>query len=188
MERTLRISNLNDFIFCPASIYYHGLYEPLDRSMYQQIDQIRGSHVHESIDRSYYSTSRHILQGIDVYTMKYNLVGKIDIYDVNRGELVERKHNIITIYDGYIFQLYAQYFGLKEQGYCARKLKLYSYKDNKSYVIAIPQHGESKFHQFETLINEIRNFDIKTFYQKNTVKCERCIYSELCVKGAYHVK
>jgi len=56
MEQLIKISNLNDFIFCPASIYYHGMYEELDRSVYQEIDQIRGTFVHESIDKSSYST------------------------------------------------------------------------------------------------------------------------------------
>lgn len=35
MDDTIIISNLNDFIFCPASIYFHKLYGSEDKLMYQ---------------------------------------------------------------------------------------------------------------------------------------------------------
>lgn len=35
MDDLIIISNLNDFIFCPASIYFHKLYGSEDTIMYQ---------------------------------------------------------------------------------------------------------------------------------------------------------
>lgn len=37
------ITELNDFIFCPASIYFHHLYEGMDTMSYQSMDQINGT-------------------------------------------------------------------------------------------------------------------------------------------------
>lgn len=183
MEQLIRISNLNDFIFCPASIYYHGMYEELDRSVFQDIDQIRGSFVHESVDKSKYSTRKDVLQGIDVYCSKYNLVGKIDIYDKKNKTLVERKNRIVKIYDGYIFQLYAQYFAMVEQGFEISKLSIYSFCDNKSYEIKLPSENRSMLSKFESLIYSINNFDLSKFHQSNIEKCNKCIYAPLCVSG-----
>lgn len=183
MEQLIKISNLNDFIFCPASIYYHGMYEELDRSVYQEIDQIRGTFVHESIDKSSYSTRKDILQGIEVYTNQYKIIGKIDIFDEKRKLLVERKNKITTIYDGYIFQLYAQYFGMIEQGYIVQSLNLYSYSDNKSYPVKLPEQDLDMFAKFENLITNITTFDLTKFRQSNKEKCKKCIYAPLCVNG-----
>ncbi|MDL2311038.1 type V CRISPR-associated protein Cas4 [Peptostreptococcaceae bacterium OttesenSCG-928-C18] len=187
MEPILKISNLNDFIFCPASIYYHGMYEELERSVYQEIDQIRGSFVHETIDKSLYSTSKEILQGIEVYTDKYKIIGKIDLYDIKKETLVERKNKITTIYDGYIFQLYAQYFAMSELGYDIKELKLYSYSDNKSYTAKLPKEDTHMFEKFEKLLNDIKNFKLENFKQTNLEKCKRCIYIHLCVNGGEKV-
>lgn len=107
MEETIIISYLNDFIFCPISIYFHKLYGNLDRNLYQTEYQINGTNAHKAVDNKTYSTSKNILQGIDIYSQKYGIEGKIDIFNINKGELVERKNKIKQIYDGYVFQIYA---------------------------------------------------------------------------------
>ena len=110
MEETILISQLNDFIFCPVSIYFHKLYGNLERRLYQGEKQIKGEYAHSSIDNKYYSTRKDVLQGVDIYSEELNLRGKIDIFDIKTGVLTERKNTIKTIYDGYVFQLYAQYY------------------------------------------------------------------------------
>lgn len=40
MDDIIIISNLNDFIFCPASIYFHKLYGSQDNLTYQSSYQI----------------------------------------------------------------------------------------------------------------------------------------------------
>lgn len=183
MEQPIKISNLNDFVFCSASIYYHGLYEDLEKSIYQEIDQLRGTMTHGKIDLGEYSTEKGTLQGIEVYSRKYDIIGKIDIYYGNKELLVERKYKIITIYDGYVYQLYAQYFGMVEQGYKIKELKLYSYSDNKSYPIKLPEDDPEMLEKFKRIILDIKTFDLSSFRQSNKDKCRRCIYSQLCVSG-----
>ena len=113
-ENPIAISNLNDFIFCPVSIYFHLLDYETEKLTYQNGSQINGTAAHESVDSGRYSDLKTVLQAIPVYSEKYGLFGKIDIFDVNSGVLTERKKKIANIYDGYVFQLYAQYFSLCE--------------------------------------------------------------------------
>ncbi len=84
MESYIPISYLNDYIFCPRSIYYHQLYQNFDPSHYQAQDQVEGCISHQSIDKQKYSSRKNILQGTYVYNQEYGLCGKIDVYDQNR--------------------------------------------------------------------------------------------------------
>lgn len=128
-EEPIAISNLNDFIFCPVSIYFHSL-EDGDDILTKDSYQLNGSNAHRKSDSATYSTRKSVLQGIGIYCEKYNLVGKIDVFDTKSGILTERKKKITKIYDGYVFQIYAQYFSLIEMGYKVVKLRLYSMDDN----------------------------------------------------------
>lgn len=141
MEEIILISYLNDFIFCPVSIYFHKLYGNMKVTLYQNSYQINGTAAHKTIDTKTYSTSSNILQGIDVYTEEFGILGKIDVFDIKKGILTERKNKILEIYDGYIFQVYAQYYALKEMGYKVKKIKLHSMQDNKTYNIGLPEEN-----------------------------------------------
>ncbi len=180
MEEIILISYLNDFIFCPVSIYFHKLYGKLDKILYQQQFQINGTAAHETIDMQTYSTRKDVLQGIDVYSEKYKIMGKIDVFDCKSGVLTERKNKIIEVYDGYVFQVYAQYFALIEMGYDVKKIRLHSMEDNKNYNIKLPEEDIEMFKKFESIIREIREFDIEKFTQTNVKKCEKCIYEPSC--------
>lgn len=180
METYIPISYLNDFIFCPRSIYFHQLYGRASTRLYHTNDQAKGLAAHQTIDNKSYSTAKSILQGLEVFSDRYNLCGKIDIYDAKTKELVERKKKIKVIYPGYIFQIYAQYFGLVEMGYPVKKLKLYSMDDNKSYPIALPEADREQWQKFENLIDEIQSFDLAGEFQPNSNKCQHCIYHNLC--------
>lgn len=178
-ENPIVISTLNDFIFCPASIYFHTL-ESEENILSQDTVQINGTHSHKSSDTATYSTSSSMLQGISVYCTKYNLCGKIDVYDSKNGILTERKKNIKVIYDGYVFQLYAQYFSLTEMGYNVKKIRLYSMDNNKIYNIDLPENNTCMFKKFTALINDINRFSFDDFVQSNVEKCCNCIYEPLC--------
>lgn len=180
MEEIILISYLNDFIFCPISIYFHKLYGTIDKSIYQTEYQIQGTNAHKTIDNKTYSTKKNILQGINVYSEKYGLQGKIDIFDVEKGILTERKNKITKIYDGYIFQIYAQYFGLTEMRYKVKTLKLYSLSDNKNFNVKKPSEDKEMFAKFEELIKSIQEFDMEKFVQTNEKKCMNCIYEPSC--------
>lgn len=167
-------------MFCPVSIYFHNLYGDLKREIFQSEKQLNGTYSHEAIDNTHYSTKKNILQGVDVYCEKYNLVGKIDVFDIDLGILTERKKKITTIYDGYIFQIYAQYFSLCEMGYSVKKLVLHSYEDNKNYPIPLPVDSGELFEKFENTIRQMNTFCLDAYQPSSPQKCQNCIYSDLC--------
>ena len=94
MEGYIPISYLNDFIFCPRSIYFHQLHGELSTRLYHDKPQIEGKAAHSAIEEKRYSTRKKILQGIDVYCEKYRICGKIDLFDTQKGILTERKKHI----------------------------------------------------------------------------------------------
>lgn len=180
MEYPILITWLNDFIFCPASIYFHNLYGDGNRISYQETSQINGTHAHEQIDSGKYSTSSHILSGTDVFCEKYGLIGKIDIFNTKTGELIERKKKIKNVYDGYVFQLYGQCAALREMGYDVKKLTLRSLDDNRHFPVSLPEDDDEMFKKFCNTIDSISVFDLHSFRQENREKCARCIYEPLC--------
>lgn len=178
MESPLQISKLNDFIFCPHSIYFHNLYGNYNESVFHDTPQQTGKIKHESIDKKIYSTSRDILQGIEIYCENLNLIGKIDIFNKKTGELIERKAKINKIYDGYILQLQVQYFCLREMGYKVKSLSLHSLVDNKRYPVPMPTSKDLA--KLKKLIKQIDAFDPASVKNTNLKKCQGCIYKELC--------
>ena len=179
MEAYMPISIINDFIFCPLSIYFHNLFRT-DDILFQDLPQIEGKQAHQSIDNSNYSSKKSVLQGIEIYSSRLNICGKIDLYDSEKKTLTERKKKIKTIYDGYIFQLYAQYFAMVEMGYEINALKLYSYDDNKSYPVDLPDEDPEMLKKFEDTIRAINEFDPNNYTPQNKEKCTMCIYNTLC--------
>ncbi len=178
MQTYLKISELNDFIFCPRSIYMHNLYESFEKEVYQEKRQIRGTIVHENIENKKYSSEKRYVQAMEVYSERYNLVGKIDIFDINSGTLIERKYQIKQIFDGYWLQLYAQKMALEEMGYSVKKLKLYSLINNKAYYLKEEEEIRNKF---LSVVMDLENFTVEDLsVQQNITKCLNCIYKELC--------
>ena len=60
-ENYILISQLNDFTFCPVSIYFHTLYGDLDKTLYQRAEQINGTYAHKAIDSGQYSSRKNVL-------------------------------------------------------------------------------------------------------------------------------
>jgi CRISPR-associated exonuclease Cas4 len=179
MHVAIQISKINDFIFCPNSIYLHAIYESFQDEIYKQKPQIVGTIKHENIDKGYYSSDTRYLQGIPVFSDKYQIIGKIDIYDSINKSLIDRKYKIKEIYDGYKYQLYAQYFCMMEKGYEVNDLYLHSLSDNKRFKVELPNKSELK--KFEKVLDDLVNFDpenMDTNVSKN--KCNNCIYNMLC--------
>ena len=50
MDDYISISQLNDFVFCPYSIYLHNVYMDSDEGQYHAKPQTQGRITHESID------------------------------------------------------------------------------------------------------------------------------------------
>lgn len=62
MDPWILLSELNDFLFCPRSIYLHHLYGRMESSLYQCDDQVLGTASHTSIDEKRYSSRKDIIQ------------------------------------------------------------------------------------------------------------------------------
>ena len=78
-ETPIPISFLNDFIFCPVSIYFHGLDEE-DSLLTQNAEQLNGTSTHKNSDLATYSTKKNMLQ--------------YSVYEIENSERV--LNNIIT--------------------------------------------------------------------------------------------
>ena len=181
MEPYITLSFLNDFIFCPRSIYFHQLYSGLNQELYKQKPQIAGEVAHNSIGGKSYSSRKNVLQDVEVFSEKYNICGKIDVFDCEAGKLTERKREIKTIYDGYVFQVYAQCHALREMGYTVNEIVIHDLVHNKNYPIPLPEDDIKMQLKFDQLINDINNFNFhEADVEPNRQKCERCIYSQLC--------
>jgi len=178
MDRAIQISKVNDFIFCPYSIYLHSIYEDFADSLYHSDFQVRGRIKHKRIEAKKYSSLKKYLQGKSVFSSKYNLIGKIDLYDKEEETLIERKYKVNEIYDGYKYQLFAQKLCLEEEGYKVRRMIIHSLVDNKTYKIKLNKLEKLKF--FAT-IEQMQKFDLNFNDSKvSEDKCNNCIYINLC--------
>ncbi len=179
MKQYTQITKLNDFVFCPMSLYFHSVYDDFGTVLYHSFSQKNGKIRHKNIDEGVYSTAKRYIQAMPVYSKKYNLVGKIDVYDSKTKTLIERKARVKKIYDGYKYQLYAQYYCMLEMGYDIKYLKVHSLEDNKRYDIPLPDEDEKA--KFEKLVEEVKKYKMKNDKtEPNQKKCKRCIYNNLC--------
>ncbi len=179
MEAYIRISSLREFVYCPKSIYYHDLYSKYDEKVFLEEPQNAGMLAHETIDEKRYSTAKKYIQSMSIYSDKYKLCGKIDIFNTETKNLVERKNKVEKIYDGYKYQLYAQYYCMLEMWYEVENLTIYSMKDNIKYQIPLPDATEQA--KFERLIQKYKDFKPNNeAFTQNPNKCAKCIYRELC--------
>ena len=183
MESYIPISFLNDFNFCPRSIYNHQLYKNFYSHNYKAAPQLWGSASHESIENQTYSNSTDWLMGFDVFSVELNLCGKIDLYNKKTKTLRERKRLITRIYDGYYFQLYAQFVCLEEMGYRVHKMELYDIKKNKMHPIALPNKNPAMNKKFYLILQKLKAFDLNAPFTPEKLKCKACIYAQLCDKS-----
>ena len=178
MEQYIQISKINDFLYSPHSLYLHSVYESFDQNTYHETPQKVGKLNHANIEKGEYSSAKRYVQGIPVYSERYNIGGKIDILDTETSTLIERKTRIKSIYDGHRFQLYAQMFCLEEMGYKVDDLAIHSLEDNKRYRLSIPTPEE--IGRFEQTLRDIRSYDASTIETgKARERCAVSIYRHL---------
>ncbi len=177
MEPNIAISTINDFLFCPKSLYMHQAAGRINPTTYHSTPQTRGNALHASIDNQSYSDKKSILQGANIYCQELGIYGKLDTFNVDTGELVERKAEIKHIYEGYLMQLYSEYFCLREMGYEVKTIGFYSMVDNKKYSIEPP--GEVEKQRLEEILDNMRNFDEQKLLDHRCPNCDNNIYSGL---------
>ena len=172
---------LNDFIFCPYSIYLHNVYMDADEGLYHAKPQTQGRIAHNAIDNKTASKRKDDLLSLPVYSSKYKLMGKIDVYNKKEKLLVEYKYQLKHIFQGQIYQLWAQYFCLREMGYDVTRLAFYETSTNKMIPVQLPQEDDRVV--FENFIQQFHNFSPESTFPVNANKCRHCIYSNLCDKS-----
>lgn len=183
METFLPITYLNDFVFCPYSIYLHQVFDNNAEDLYSASPQQRGRIAHSDIDEFDVPTKpdeEKTLKGIYVISMKLGIYGKIDTYYTEEKKLVESKYQIQTLYRGYYYQLWSQYFALTEMGHPVHSLYFYSIRDRRCFDVPIPT--EKDFQELKAHIRQIAWFNFEGFTQANFQKCMHCIYTSLCDK------
>lgn len=171
---------LNDFIFCPYSIYLHNVYMETDEALYHATPQLRGKIAHKTIDDKTASSLKNDLISLSVYSDRFKIMGKIDIYKHKDKLLIERKYQLKQIYRGHIYQLWAQYICLTEMGYEIRQLAFYEISTHKTIPISLPNDDDIK--EFSSFIETFRNFNPEKPINTNLNKCKHCIYCNLCDK------
>ncbi len=179
-EFYILISTLNDFIFCPYSIYLHNVYENTDESIYHAIPQTRGRIAHAAVDAKRSSPRKNILQALPVYSERYGLMGKIDIYDVDKKYLVERKYQLKNIFQGHIYQLWGQMLCLGEMGHEVQRLAFYEISSKRTIPVPLPT--EEELQKFKSFLQSFRTYNPSDYFVQNPNKCLHCIYCSLCDK------
>lgn len=149
-----------------------------DEGFYHATPQTRGKIAHEAIDNKTSSNRKDDLQSLPVYSSRYGLMGKVDIYRQKEKHLIERKYQLKRIYQGQIYQLWAQYFCLIEMGYEVTQISFYESSTNKMIPISLPTHEDEE--EFSAFIKRFHDFNPEEPITVNPNKCKRCIYSNLC--------
>lgn len=180
MDEYILISTLNDFIFCPYSIYLHNVYAGGDEDLIHATPQTQGKAAHTAIDNKTYSSRKDEITGLSVFSNELGVIGKIDLYKGREKRLIERKYQLKTIYQGQIYQLWAQYFCMVEMGYPVEILEFYSICTNKTFPVTIPNNDEKQ--ELMGFIQQFKDYDPEHPIQVNINKCTHCIYCNLCDK------
>lgn len=177
MDSSIAISTINDFLYCPKSLYLHSIYNSFETIVYHDTPQVLGTITHENIENGKYTTSKYIFQGIPVFSERLGVKGKVDLYDSKKHWLIERKYRVKQIYLGFKYQLYAQMYCLFEEGYSIEKLFIQSLSDNKRYEISLPNEEERQ--AFESIIEQMRLFTSKDLQVHICIHCQNNIYDLL---------
>lgn len=152
-----------------------------DEMMFHAEPQTRGKVAHETIDHKTYSNRASEILSLPVYSEEYGLMGRIDHYKRKDKMLIERKYQIKQVFQGQIYQLWAQMLCLQEMGYEVEKLAFYEISTNKIIPVHKPDACELKL--FKDFLHSYRSFNpASTAFCVNSNKCRHCIYCNLCEK------
>lgn len=175
------LSLLNDYIFCPYSIYLHSVYMETDDDVFKAPPQVKGSIAHHGVDAKKGSTRAADLFSLSVFSDELGISGKIDLLKQDRKTLIERKNNLKHIFRGQLYQLWGQYFCLKEMGFDVERLAFYEISTNK--IIDVPLPGDVEKLELIDFVERFKKYVPGTTpINTNPNKCAHCIYCNLCDK------
>lgn len=151
-----------------------------DESMYHATPQTKGRVAHATVDNKTASNRADDIISLPVYSEEYGLMGKIDVYKRKEKKLIERKYQLKQIFQGQLYQLWAQMLCLKEMGESVETLAFYETSTNKMIPVAMPTDQDIIL--FRNFIQRFRSFDPSSSFTINPNKCRHCIYCNLCDK------
>lgn len=179
-EDYILLSTLNDFIFCPYSIYLHNIYMEADEGLYHATPQTQGRIAHDAVDHKRSSTRKLDLMSLPVCSDHLGIMGKIDIYKGGEHHLIERKYQLKQIFQGQIYQLWGECFCLREMGYTVDRVSFYEISTNKMMPQKLPEQKE--WNELKAFVEKFKAFDPQQPIATNPNKCAHCIYCPLCEK------
>ena len=178
-DTSINITSLNDFLFCPYSIYLHNAFMDTDEDVFVALPQVRGKAAHKEIDDRTLSAMTGDMQSLKVFSEELGLVGVIDLYRTDERHLIEFKYKVgDSLFLGQKVQLWAQYFCLVEMGYEVERISVCEKSTGKLHDVKIPDSDDKKV--LTDLIEKFRTFDFAQPMDVNTQKCTHCIYCNLC--------
>ncbi len=71
MNNYIPLSTLNDFIFCPYSIYLHNVYMETADDIYKATPQTKGTIAHQGVDKKKSSTRKSDIMSLPIYSNPY---------------------------------------------------------------------------------------------------------------------
>ena len=151
-----------------------------DEGLYHATPQTRGRIVHETVDQKKSSNRSNDLLALPVISEEYGLIGKIDIYRGRERRLIERKYQLKRIYQGQIYQLWAQYLCMVEMGYDVKTIAFYEISTNKMIPVELPNEVQLK--DFRAFLDSFRCYVPSQPMKTNINKCMHCIYCGICDK------
>jgi CRISPR-associated protein Cas4 len=151
-----------------------------DEDLFHATPQTHGKVAHTTIDEKKYSSRKDEITGLSVFCNELGIIGKIDIYKGKEKLLIERKYKLETIYQGQIYQLWAQYFCMVEMGYDIERLAFYAISTNKTFPVNIPT--EENKTELANFILKFKQFNPEEPIITNENKCKHCVYCNLCDK------
>ena len=90
MENPISITMLNDFVFCPISIYFHNLYQGVEKNLYQGKSQIAGTKAHEAIDNNTLSNSESFQDIENKFSKRFNQQDSVYIFIMDSRTEIKR--------------------------------------------------------------------------------------------------
>ena len=178
MDGLIPISNLNDFLFCPYSIYLHGIYQGAEEQAVKATVQNEGTRAHKEKEKTAEGAK---LVSLPVLSEKLGVFGIIDKYDPASGILTEYKNHLDRVFEGQIIQLQCQALCLSEMGYHVTELRLFDIFKGTAVDIGFPNGKDRR--RITELIEEYRGWSPEREIQVNPAKCRKCIYCALCEKS-----
>ena len=151
-----------------------------DEELTHAAPQTQGKASHTTIDHKNYSSIKSDIPGLAVFSDELGIKGKIDLYKGKEKLLIERKHKLLKIYQGQIYQLWAQYFCMAEMGYEVSKLEFYAMSTNTSFPVELPNEVQKE--ELKQFIEQFKSYDPSKPQEVNINKCTHCIYCNLCDK------